>query len=115
MPNHPNYADINLLDGFLATHVGTGNRSGKRVKIHDDKLNGTDVVLCEGLAVSRVSVPRQDSSVDSRVEGLDPSIQNLWETGPFRNPGHAHTLCLQGTGRATSRHNLNSQFCQGTG
>ena len=108
-------ADINFLDGFLTTHLGTGNGFGKRVKIHYHKLNGIDVVFCEGLAMSRVSVPRQDSSVDSRVKSLDPSIQNLREAGPLRNSSHTHPLLFQGAGRPTRRDDLNSQFRQGAG
>ena len=91
------------------------NSLWKRVKIHYDQLNGTNVVLRQGLAVSRVRVPGQDSGVDSRVKGLDTSIQNLRETGSFRNPDHTHSLLLQGPCRPASRDDLNSQFGQGAG
>ena len=77
-------SDINLLDRSGEGAVGLLGLQDERVQVADDEGDRVDRV---GGEVGEVgwNVPGEDTSVNGRVEGLDPSAEHLGSLGDGRD------------------------------
>src|SRR5690554_2304974 len=78
-PDKRNTADINLLYNlFLGS--SSCHRLFKGIKIHDNQINGGDIVGLDLFFISVVIAPVKNSSKNLRMEGLYSSPQDRWIT-----------------------------------
>src|SRR5262249_56192746 len=72
-----------------------------------------DRVRVEGGEVGREVAGGQDASVEPRVEGLDPTVQHLGESGDVCDLSNGHALVPEELGSAAGRENLDAERGQG--
>jgi len=82
--DHGGAADVNLLDGLVPGRVRLGHGLLKRVEVDHDHVHHLDFQLLEGRLVLRRALG-QDAAEDLGVQGLEPSLQALRESGDLRH------------------------------
>jgi hypothetical protein len=83
--DHTGAADVDLLDQIVEGHVGPGCRLYERIQVHHDQIDQADTMCLRGLQVLGVRTPREDATVDERVQRLDAAVHHL---GKLRDVGH---------------------------
>ena len=85
---HGGSADIDVLDRILIAAVAAGNRRGKGVEVHDQKVDRRDAVLLHDGLVQ--PAPAEQAAMDARMQRLDPPVHDLGKAGvvtdfPYRD------------------------------
>src|SRR5699024_3611285 len=75
--NHGWPANINVLDGMAKPGIRIGNGLLKWIEVHHQQVNGSNIVVPEGLQVRGVVATGKQAAVYARVQGLDPAIKNF--------------------------------------
>ncbi len=78
----------------------------ERVEIHHHDVDGNDLLLLDRLEVRRLVTAGQDAAVHDRMQGLDPSVEDLGEAGGRRDFRHRNAGVGESLGRSTSREEL---------
>jgi hypothetical protein len=110
--NHRGSADVDLLDGFGARHIGTRDRLLERVQIHDDEVDRRDLLRRQIRAVVFAVAPRQDAAVDARVQRLDAAAQHLGTPRQRRDLGHLEPVVGQDSSGSARGDQLDAQLRQ---
>ena len=113
-PDHRRTADVDLLDTVVDA-CAAGHRLGERVEIGHDQVDAHDVVLVEGVPVRLLAPVGQDPAVDSRMQRLDPAVEDLGEAGHIRDPRHRDARFGDGRRGGTRGHDLDAGRVQGCG
>ena len=80
-------ADIDVLDTVFAAGA-RGDRRGERVKVGHQEVDLADTVLGQRREVVGPVAPRQQSTMDRRMQGLDASVEHLRRAGHRHDFGH---------------------------
>ena len=110
---HGRAADVNVLDGHFQRAVGTRRGLRKGVEVDHQQVNGVDAVFGQRCHVLGHITPRQQTTMDARVQGLDAAVQHLREAGHLRHFGDGQTRVGQQPRRATCRQERDVQSMQG--
>ncbi len=79
-PNHGRTADVDVLDRRLEAAIGLRDDLRERVEVHDDEVDGRDVMLGR-LSLVLGGGQRQDAAVNLRMQRLDATAENLGRPG----------------------------------
>ena len=107
--DHRRSADVDHLDRFGVGDAGTRDRALERIEVDRHQVEALDAVLGEGRAVRGLGAVGEDAAVDLRMQGLDPTVEYLRETGDFGDPGDRQAGCLEVLLRAAGRDELEAE------
>ena len=82
---HGRSADIDVLDGILQAAALPGHRGLERVEVDDHHIDILYAMFQHLGHMLRVGAHAQQAPVHFGVQGLDPAVQHLGETGEFRD------------------------------
>src|SRR5712692_1419017 len=71
------FADVDIFDRIVEARARLRDRFLKRVKVHHDKIDRLDPMLKHLALMALIAAPREDSSVDFRMQRLYPPVQHL--------------------------------------
>ena len=89
--NHRRAANVDLLDGFGFAHPWLGNRRRKGIEIDGHDINWGDLVFLQGLHMAVQITACQNRTVNGRMQGFDPAIEDFGEASQFAHAVHGNT------------------------
>ena len=102
--HHGRPTNIDVLNGVLPGHIRSGDSFTEGIKIDDHKINQRDLLLIEVCLVGCVSTIGEKSTMDARMQGLNPSTQKYRCAGVIRDPCYRQSCLLQdGCGASTGK------------
>ena len=104
--NHGRPADVDVLDQILGSQVRLRGGRFKGIEIHDDKIDGRNLVFRGLRAVARLSAPEQNAAMHFRVQRLHAPAQHLRPSGQVGNVAHGDSRFAQQLGRAAGGNDL---------
>ena len=113
-PQQGHAADVYLLHRFGQAHLGPGHGLGEGVEVDCHQVKGGDGVGSQFGQVGRLPTG-QDAAVDGRMQGLDPPVQDLGETGDLFHRAHGQACLAQHVGRAAGGDELHAPIGQPAG
>ena len=111
--HHGRPTDVDVFDGIRVGAVGLGHGLRERVEIHDQQVDGRDVVLCHDGVVDAATA--QEAAVHARVQGLDPPVHDLGKAGIGADVDYRETRVPQGARGAAGAEQLDLACGQRTG
>ena len=84
-----------MLNRILKGYTLLGDGFTERVEVDADEVDGFNSVLAKSFHMLRELPAGEDASMDFRVEGLDPAVKNLRESGHFGDPGCVDSALFQ--------------------
>jgi hypothetical protein len=112
---HGRSADIDVLDGILELDVGLGDRFPEGVQVHSHHVDGLDGVGLHLRAVFLAVAHAQKSSVDLRMQGLHPAVEDFRRARVVRNGDRRDPLVRQELQRASGAQDPESRGMQPLG
>ena len=110
--HHARTADIDLFNRLGHGHAVSGNRLLEGIQVADDEFERNDPVFGDCLGViGSVGTP-QDGAMDLGVQGLDPSLHDLGESGVFGDPDNGDTGLFEVSPGAPGGDDLEAEFGQ---
>src|SRR5208283_853109 len=106
-PEQGGAANVDVFDGVLQGAAGFGDGLFELVEIHHYQVDEAEILLLHLLQVAGQVPAGQDAGVHLGVQGLEPAIQHLRETGEVRDLGHRDPSFPQYLGGAPGGQNLN--------
>ena len=97
--DHGRTANVDILDDFLARRA-FGDSGGEGIKVDDDQVDRTDLMLLHGGDMVWIVAHRQQPAVHLGVQRLDPSVHHFREAGEVGNVLHLQSRLAQSLGRA---------------
>src|SRR5258708_4061623 len=80
-PDQRRSPDIDIFDGIVELYARLRNRLLEWIKIHDHEIDRFDSMLKHLPLMALLAAPRENPSVDFRMQRLHPSAQHLRRTG----------------------------------
>ncbi len=84
---HRRAANVDVLDGVVEAHAGARYGGVEGIEVNGYEVEGLDAAGGERGHVGRLVPARQQPGVDRGVERLDPSVQDLGESGDLVHRG----------------------------
>ena len=106
---HGRAADVDVLDCVLKRAIGLGDRLLERIQVHDQQIDGADVVRLERGHVFGQIAAREDAAMDLRMQGLDAAIEHFGKAGVIGHLGHGHALFGEQFGGAARGQNAHAE------
>lgn len=97
--NHGRAADVDVLDRIGQGAIGLGDGGGEGIEVDHDHVDGGDVVLSHDGVVLLATA--ENAAVDLGMQGLDPAVHHLGESGVVGDLGHRQTRLGQQLGGTT--------------
>ena len=94
-PHQRRAADVDLLDQRIERRLRIGRRFHERIEVDDDDIDQAEAVALERRQIVRAIAPRQDASVQRRMERLDPPVHHLGKTGQRGHAGDGESRLRQ--------------------
>ena len=79
--HHRRTSDVDVLNGIFHGNIRLGDSLTERIEVDADNVDGTNAVFLQLSHVIRNIPAGKKRPVDLRVEGLDPAVADLRETG----------------------------------
>src|SRR5262249_30618141 len=100
---HRRAADVDHLDGLLLADAVAAGDLTEGIKVHADEIEWCDLLRLECGNVVRTVAPREDRSVDARVQSLDAPTEHLCDAGQLFDAVDVEpNLLLEEVGRAAA-------------
>ena len=77
--NHGRATNVDVLDGVGQGATGLGDCGGERIEVDHDHVDWLDTVLRHDVAIEVATT--EDTTVDLRMQGLDPAVHHFRKTG----------------------------------
>ena len=101
---HRRPADVDVLHGVGVAAAGPRHRGCKRVEIHHQQIDGRDGVLRHDGVVHAAAA--QETTVNPRMQGLDPTVHDLGKAGVGGDLAHRHAVVCEQLRRAAGGQDL---------
>ena len=101
--DHGRAADIDILDGVLEGDSFLRDGLAERIEVHADQVDRLDAVFFQGFHMGGHVPAGQDTAVNLRMEGLDPSVADFREAGHFTDSNRPDALAFQKLLRSAGR------------
>ena len=101
---HRRPPDVDVLDGVGVAAARPGHRGRERVEIHHQQIDGRDSVLRHDGVVHAAAA--QESAVNLRMQGLDPTVHDLGKAGVVGDLAHRHAVVREQLRRAAGGQDL---------
>ena len=111
--DHRRSPDVDLLDRLGLRHARPRHGLLERIEGDDDQIDRRDPVLRErGEMLGDVSAG-ENPAVDLRVQGLDPPVEHLGESGGVRHIDHPYPRLAEELRGASGRKDLDAERGKG--
>ena len=110
--HHGRTTDIDIFNRILQATIISGYGLAEWVQIHHHQINRWYQCLLYCRHMLRQVPPRQNASMNFRVESLDPPIEHLWKAGVIADLSHLHAGILQQLGSSASGKYVHAKLFQ---
>lgn len=97
--DHCRAADVDVLDGVFQGATGFGHGGGEGIEVDDDHVDGGDSVLGHDGVIPVATA--ENAAVYLGMQGLDPAVHHLGESGVVGHLGHRQARIGQQLGGTT--------------
>ncbi len=108
---HGRTANVDILDAFLERRA-FGDGPLERVEIDEEQVDLGNRMGCHGFAVFGIVAPAKQSTVNPRVQRLQPAVHHLGKLGHIRNVEGVDTCGLEGFQRAAGGQDFHAAVLQ---
>src|SRR4029077_12880321 len=106
--NHRGPTDVNILNCVGQCHLWFGDGSFERVQIHNHHVDRLKAAFARFGLVLWVAALEEKTAMHTRMQRLDPTVENLWKSGEFGILAHRNLFLPQKVRRSASGNDVHT-------